>query len=65
VLAATPLCAGGGNDPKDPPNWTPVRIPNRQKAPEFENIDAWLHTKPLKMSELKGKVVVISFMAFG
>jgi thiol-disulfide isomerase/thioredoxin len=34
------------------------------KAPEFE-IDTWLNSAPVKLSELKGKVTVIHFYAFG
>ena len=34
------------------------------KAPEFE-VDTWLNSPPVKLSELKGKVTVIHFYAFG
>ncbi len=34
------------------------------KAPEFE-VETWLNSSPLKMSDLKGKVTVIHFYAFG
>lgn len=34
------------------------------KAPEFE-IDTWLNSPPIKLSELKGKVAVVHFYAFG
>ena len=54
-----------GDDPKDPKNWTPVKISGRQKAPEFEDISEWVNSPALTMKELKGKVVVIHFMAFG
>ena len=64
VLGITPALAAD-NDPKDPSTWTPVKIPGRQPAPEFADITAWLNSPPLKMSELKGKVVVVHFMAFG
>ena len=63
ILTALPLSAGG--DKIDPKDWTPVKIPGRQKAPEFEDIETWLHSDPLEMAKLKGKVVVIHFMAFG
>jgi hypothetical protein len=55
----------GGDDPKDPKNWTPIKIQGRQKAPEFEDIAEWLNSPALTMKELKGKVVVVHFMAFG
>ncbi len=34
------------------------------KAPELE-VETWLNSSPLKMSDLKGKVTVIHFYAFG
>lgn len=34
-------------------------------APEFGKAAAWLNSKPLKLSEQKGKVVVVHFFAFG
>lgn len=34
------------------------------KAPEFE-IDTWINSSPVKLSELKGKVKVVHFYAFG
>ena len=55
----------GGDDPKDPKNWTPAKIPGKQKAPEFEDISEWVNSPELTMKELKGKVVVVHFMAFG
>jgi hypothetical protein len=54
-----------GGDKDDPSNWTPVEIKGRQAAPEFEDIAAWVNGKPLTMKGLKGKVVVVHFMAFG
>ena len=64
VLGVAPGLAAD-DDPKDPSTWTPVKISGRQPAPEFADITAWLNSPPLKMSELKGKVVVVHFMAFG
>lgn len=55
----------GGDDPKDPKNWTPIRIKGRQKAPEFEDVSDWVNSPALTMKEIKGKVVVVHFMAFG
>jgi len=34
------------------------------KAPEFK-VDTWINSSPLTMSELKGKVTVVHFYAFG
>jgi hypothetical protein len=54
-----------GNDKNDPSTSTPVRIEGDQPAPEFEDITAWVNSKPFTMKSLKGKVVVVHFMAFG
>ncbi|WP_052697889.1 thioredoxin family protein [Luteibacter yeojuensis] len=35
-----------------------------QTAPEFTGIAAWQNSKPLKMSQLRGKVVLIDFWAY-
>jgi|GEM_PF-961962 len=48
-----------------PADRQPVRIQGRQNAPEFEDIEEWLNSKPMAMRDLRGKVVVIHFMAFG
>ena len=34
-------------------------------APEFQKVTEWVNSKPLKLSDLKGKVVVVHFFAFG
>lgn len=34
-------------------------------APEFSKVTEWINSKPLKLSELRGKVVVVHFFAFG
>ncbi|NVM91526.1 thioredoxin family protein [Variovorax sp. SG517] len=33
-------------------------------APEFQNIDNWLNSQPLKLSELHGKVVLVDFWTY-
>ena len=35
-----------------------------QKAPEIKGGDSWINSKPLKLEQLKGKVVLIDFWAF-
>ena len=37
----------------------------RYKAPEFATETEWLHSRPLQLSSLRGKVVVIHYMAYG
>ncbi len=64
-LVCVCFAAVGGDDPKDPKNWKPVQIPGRQLAPEFEDISEWIQSPALTMEKLKGKVVVVHFMAFG
>jgi hypothetical protein len=67
VLAGwgVPKLLADGNDKDDPTTWTPVKIEGDQAAPEFENITAWVNSKPLTMQDLKDKVVVVHFMTFG
>src|SRR6266849_3470134 len=40
-VLALPAVGLGGDDPKDPKNWTPIKIPGKQQAPEFEDIAEW------------------------
>jgi thiol-disulfide isomerase/thioredoxin len=35
-----------------------------QPAPEFQNIDTWLNSQPLKLQELRGKVVLVDFWTY-
>ena len=35
-----------------------------QPAPEFQNIDTWLNSQPLKLGELRGKVVLVDFWTY-
>ena len=71
VLLAVPVIGTGGNKNKaptketDPKSWTPIKIPGQQRAPEFEDIAAWLNSPALTIKDLQGKVVVVHFMAFG
>jgi hypothetical protein len=65
VLAALAAFGHGDEKEDDPSKWTPVKIDGNQPAPEFEDITTWVNSKPLTMKSLKGKVVVVHFMAFG
>lgn len=35
-----------------------------QAAPEFQNIDTWLNSPPLKIEQLRGKVVLVDFWTY-
>jgi hypothetical protein len=37
----------------------------RMAAPELKGIDLWINSKPIALSDLKGKVVVLHFWTFG
>lgn len=65
ILLGAPLLFAGDPDPNDPKNWTPIPLRRNPKPPEFGDIDTWLNSEPLTMADLKGKVVVVHFMAFG
>jgi hypothetical protein len=45
----------------------PAQEPAAMKiaAPELDGIDAWINSKPLALKDLRGKVVVLHFWAFG
>ena len=34
-------------------------------APELKGLDEWINSKPTQLKDLKGKVVVLHFWAFG
>jgi hypothetical protein len=65
LVLLVPAVCPAGDDKDDPSTWTPVKVAGEQPAPEFEDITAWVNSKPLTMKGLKGKVVVVHFMAFG
>ncbi|MHB0771115.1 thioredoxin family protein [Bradyrhizobium sp. 5.13L] len=37
----------------------------RQTAPDFTGINNWFNSKPLSMTELRGKVVLVDFWTYG
>jgi len=49
---------GGSNTPGE------FNVKEPYAAPEFTGISTWLNSEPLKMSELKGKVVLIDFWTY-
>ncbi len=43
-----------------------INNPARQAAPDFDGAEAWINTdKPLKIADLKGKIVLLDFWTFG
>ena len=43
-----------------------IKNPARQAAPDFDGAVAWINTdKPLKIADLKGKIVLLDFWTFG
>jgi hypothetical protein len=65
LFLAVPAALPAGKDRDDRSTWTPSKISGEQPAPEFEDITAWVNSKPLTMAGLKGQVVVVHFMTFG
>ncbi|MET3495495.1 thioredoxin family protein [Variovorax boronicumulans] len=47
-----------------PPPGGDIAAGGAQKAPEFQNIDKWLNSQPLKLEELRGKVVLVDFWTY-
>ncbi len=39
-------------------------LPNQGKAPELAGISGWINSEPLKISELKGRVVLVDFWTY-
>jgi hypothetical protein len=59
VLAlAVSLIAGSPGRAQQP---VAMKIP----APELKGIDEWINSKPTRLKDLEGKVVVLHFWAFG
>lgn len=63
----------GNNDNNDNNNVTTITIKKAQfsidksqfkKAPEFDKVTGYINTKPLNLSDLKGKVVLVDFWTY-
>ena len=59
VLALAAVAALTSSVPAQEP--VAMKIP----APELQGIEEWINSKPLKLKDLKGKVVVLHFWTFG
>lgn len=44
---------------------TNVALEDLGKAPEFTGITAWINSEPLRLADLRGKVVLVEFWTFG
>jgi len=71
ALAAVTLATGGLIGPAVPARASdaaaaPVKIADaRRAAPEITGIAHWLNSGPLKLSDLRGKVVLVDFWTYG
>ncbi len=66
VGAATFLMPDGGGDTAAAADPVPVGKDGKAvPAPEFAGVTDWVNTKPLKMADQKGKVVVVHFWTNG
>ena len=55
IVLALVVVLGNGDQP----------VSLRVAAPEFAGVTEWLNSKPLKLADLKGQVVVVHFWTFG
>ena len=47
-----------------PPQGGNIPVAGQRPAPEFRDIEKWLNSQPLKVEELRGKVVLIDFWTY-
>jgi len=47
-----------------PPSGGNIASSAAEMAPEFQTIDQWLNSQPLKLQELRGKVVLVDFWTY-
>lgn len=47
-----------------PPRGGDAAAGEMRPAPEFRNIEKWLNSEPLEMSQLRGKVVLVEFWTY-
>ena len=47
-----------------PPGGGDMPVAEQRPAPEFQDIEKWLNSEPLKLQELRGKVVLVDFWTY-
>jgi len=47
-----------------PPTGASLAVSEVRPAPDFQGIDTWLNSKPLKAEDLRGKVVLVDFWTY-
>lgn len=60
---SSPMAADGGSEPAQQPAIL-APLQNRGPAPELSN-DTWLNSEPLRLSDLRGQVVMVEFWTYG
>lgn len=50
--------------PTPAPSPTTIALPDQGAAPDFQN-DVWINSEPLRLADLRGKVVFIEFWTYG
>ncbi len=63
VAALATLLVLHMNDPADVHGDQPAVL--KVAAPEFDDLDPWINSKPLSIKGLRGQVVVVHFWTFG
>lgn len=58
------LCAEA-DAPAQPVTYAAARAEQSQTAPDFVGISNWFNSQPLKLADLRGKVVVVDFWTYG
>ena len=64
MLGAAILSAARAED-RAAPSASVVIAEASAQAPEFKGISNWLNSAPLRMSDLRGKVVMVNFWTYG
>jgi thiol-disulfide isomerase/thioredoxin len=47
-----------------PPSGGNTPVAEQRAAPDFQGIDTWLNSQPLKLEDLRGKVVLVDFWTY-